>query len=88
MIVKLLRQHIIDNTPHEADEILSVSVVTPFMEGLDVEAREAIRQEIIRVYGRWIRDENGVVRLLDDPPIPRPIEEAQPVPRIPAQKAF
>jgi hypothetical protein len=88
MIVKLLRPHIINNSQHNVDEILDVSVVTPFMEGLDPEAREAIRQEKIRVWGRWIRDETGVVRLLDDPPIPRPIEEAQPVPRIPAQKAF
>lgn len=88
MIVKLLRPHIINNSQHNVDEILDVSVVTPFMEGLDPEAREAIRLEKIRVWGRWIRDETGVVRLLDDPPIPRPIEEAQPVPRIPAQKAF
>jgi hypothetical protein len=87
MIVKLLRPHIINNSQHNVDEILAVSVVTPFMEGLDPEAREAIRQEKIRVWGRWIRDETGV-HLLDDPPIPRPIEEAQPVPRIPAQKAF
>jgi hypothetical protein len=87
MKVKLLRQHIIADTERLADEIIDVSVVTPFMEGLDPEAREEIRQEKIRVWGRWIRDETGV-HLLDDPPIPRPIEEAQPVPRIPAQKAF
>jgi hypothetical protein len=88
MKVKLLRQHIIADTERLADEIIDVSIVTPFMEGLDPEAREAIRQEKIRVWGRWIRDEAGIVRLLDDPPIPRPIEEAQPVPHIPAQKAF
>jgi hypothetical protein len=88
MMVKLLRQHVINDTLYEADTILDVFSVTPFMEGLDPTARAVIKQEMIRVYGRWIRDENGVVRLLDDPPIPRPIEENLPVPRIPATGAF
>lgn len=81
-MVKLLRQHVINDTLYEADAILDVFSVTPFMEGLDSTARAVIRQEKIRVWGRWVRDETGV-HLLDDPPIPRPIEEAQPVPRIP-----
>jgi hypothetical protein len=88
MMVKLLRQHVINDTLYEADTILDVFSVTPFMEGLDSTARAVIKQEMIRVYGRWIRDENGVVRLLDDPPIPRPIEENMPVPRIPATGVF
>jgi hypothetical protein len=83
MMVKLLRQHVINDTLYEADTILDVFSVTPFMEGLDATARAVINQEKIRVWGRWVQDETGI-HLLDDPPIPRPIEENQPVPRIPA----
>lgn len=80
MLVKLLRQHVIDDVLREPDEILDVWIVTPFMEGLDPTARAAIRQEKIRVFGRYVSP--GV--LLDDPPIERPLEENQPVRRIPA----
>jgi hypothetical protein len=81
MIVKLLRQHIIDNTLRYPDEILDVSSVTPFMEGLDPAAREAIKKEKVRVFGRWL--DFAHTQLLDDPPIERPLEENQPVPKIP-----
>lgn len=81
MRVKLLRQHIINGALKELNEILDVSVVTPFMEGLDVEARDAILREKIRVFGRFVDPFHQ--KLLDDPPIERPIEENQPVPPIP-----
>jgi hypothetical protein len=81
MLVKLLRQHIIDGVLRERDEVVDVFVVTPFMEGLDPTARAAIRQENIRVFGRWLDPQHTL--LLDDPPIPRPLEENQPVERIP-----
>jgi hypothetical protein len=83
MRVKLLRQHMIDDALREPNEILEVSVVTPYMEGLDPEARKAIYDEKVRVFGRWVYDEHNVQYLLDDPPIERPIEENQPVRRIP-----
>lgn len=83
MLVKLLRQHVINDTLHYPDEILDVTSVTPFMEGLDPDARTAIRTEKIRVFGRWLDPQH--TRLLDDPPIERPIEENQPVPRIPGE---
>jgi hypothetical protein len=35
MLVKLLRQHVINDTLYEANTILDVFSVTPFMEGLD-----------------------------------------------------
>lgn len=79
-MVKLLRQHVINDTLFEPNTVLDVTRVTPYMEGLDPQAREAIYQENVRVYGRWI----SRTQLLDNPPIPRPIEENQPVPRIPA----
>lgn len=84
MRVKLLRPHVIADTLRETDEELDVSVVTPYMEGLDVEAREAIRREKIRVWGRYPR--YGPRVLIDDPPIPRPEGEEQPVPHIPGQR--
>jgi hypothetical protein len=81
MLVKLLRQHVIADALHYPNEILDVTSVTPFMEGLDPTARAAIRAEKIRVFGRWLDPQH--TRLLDDPPIERPLEENQPVPRIP-----
>lgn len=80
MLVKLLQQHVINDQLRERDEILDVTSVTPYMEGLDAEAREAIYHEKVRVWGRYVSP--GV--LLDDPPIERTLEENQPVRRIPA----
>lgn len=79
MLIKLLSQHIIADQLRERDEILDVTSVTPYMEGLDAEAREAIYHEKVRVWGRYVSP--GV--LLDDPPIERPLEENQPVRHIP-----
>lgn len=78
MRVKLLSPHVIDDRLWPADTIMEVFSVTPLMEGLDDEAREAITAEKVRVYGRWIgRWPN--LRLLDDPPIERSLENAQPI---------
>ena len=78
MRVKLLAQHFIDDQLHQPDEILDVSEVTPLMEGLDAAATAAIAQEVIRVYGRWISRGH----LLDNPPIIRTLDNAQPVPSL------
>lgn len=78
MRVKLLAKHVINDQELPIDTILEVIKVSPLMEGLDAEAQEAIAAEKIRVYGRWIgRWPN--LRLLDDPPIERSLENAQPV---------
>jgi hypothetical protein len=78
MRVKLLAPHVLNGQQYAADTILDVDTVTPLMIGLDSAAQSAIRAEIIRVYGRWvIRD--GKPALLDDPPIVRTLENAQPV---------
>lgn len=76
MRVKLLAQHFIAGQLRQPDEILDVNTVTPLMEGLDATATAAIAQEVIRVYGRWI----GPNQLLDNPPIIRTLDNAQPVP--------
>jgi hypothetical protein len=83
VLVKLLKQHVIDGVLHERDEVLDVNVVTPFMEGLDPVARDSIETEKRRVWGRWLDPQR--TRLLDNPPIPRPDGEEQPVPHVPSQ---
>jgi hypothetical protein len=83
--VRLLRQHVINDRLYEPDSIVDVFSATPYMEGLDETARAVIKQEKIRVFGRWVGDPRNP-HLLDDPPIERPLEENQPVPRIPAGK--
>ena len=84
MRVKLKKQHFIDGTLHEVDEELDVRAVTPEMEGLDEEARAAIKYENLRVFGRYPWPPGlyppgyGGVPPLDDPPIPRPIDNNRP----------
>ena len=57
---------------------------TPLMEGLDDEGRAAVRQAQLEVWGRYpwpygmFPPSMGVP--LDDPPIPRQLEENQPTP--------
>jgi len=79
MRVKLLSPHVIDNTLYLKDHVLDISIVTPLMEGLDLEARAAIDLEKVRVFGvyagRWPH-----LRLVDDPPIVRPLDNNRPVP--------
>ena len=79
MRVKLLAPHLINDRIRYKDEILDVTSVTPLMEGLDTEAQQAITQENVRVYGRWVgRWPN--LHLLDNPPIIRSLENPGPVP--------
>lgn len=79
MRVRLLAPHVMPERLWPAGSILDVQTVTPLMEGLDDEARAAIRVEKIRVYGRWIGSWPNM-RLLDDPPIVRSLDNARPVP--------
>lgn len=89
MRIKLLRQHVINDRLLEPETIIGDGglpipagyAFTPFMEGLDAEGREAVREAVVRVYGRYPRF--GPHVLIDDPPIPRPDGEEQPVPHVP-----
>lgn len=78
MLVKLTAPHAIADRLYPSETVINVSTVTPLMEGLDDEARNAIAAENIRVYGRW-QGRWPNMRLLDDPPIIRSLENAQPV---------
>jgi hypothetical protein len=80
MMVELLAPHVIGGRVWPTESIIEVVLVSPLMRGLDAEAVEAIRQEKIRVFGRWIWDGNW--HLLDDPPIERPLTDNQPVPPV------
>jgi hypothetical protein len=87
VLVKLLVQHVIhdyisgQDILYEKGDIVDVLVVTPLMEGLDPVARDSISIEKERVFARWLDPQH--TQMLDRPPIPRPLEENQPVPRIP-----
>lgn len=88
MKLKLLRQHIINGILYEPETILGDGGVpipkgymfTPYMEGLDAQGIEVVREAVLRAFGRVV---DG--KLLDDPPIPRPLEENQPVPHWPSR---
>lgn len=85
MKVELLARHFIGDRIYPVETVIELPPgyrPTPLMLGLDDEAIEAIRQVKVEVFGRWIF-ENGQWRLLDDPPIERPIDDNQPVPPIP-----
>jgi hypothetical protein len=81
MRIKLLAPHIIDDVQYPTDTVLDVRTVTPLMQGLDAEAVAAIAEEKVRVYGRWVGQWPHFY-LLDDPPIVRSLENAQPVPPV------
>lgn len=91
MKLKLLRQHVINDVLYEPETILGDGGVdipanytfTPYMLGLDDEGIEAVRQANIRAFGRYIPFTHT---LIDDPPIPRPLDENQPVPHVPAPR--
>ena len=84
MLVKLRAPHVIGDVVRRRGEVVDVRVVTPLMEGLDAAAVEAIREEKVRVFGRWVNPFNHYMGLIDDPPIDRPLEECQPVEAVPA----
>lgn len=81
MLVKLTAPHAIDDRIYPSETILNVSSVTPLMEGLDDEARNAIAAEKVRVFGRWVGQWPNL-HLLDDPPIERSLENALPIPPV------
>lgn len=82
MKVKLLTRHVIAGDLREVNEVLELPpgvAPSPEMVGLDREAIDAIAALKRRVFGRWV---GWPRRLLDDPPIERPLDDPQPVPPI------
>ncbi len=84
MKVRLLAAHIIrDEQMEKGTEVeISPAGVTPLMEGLDPEAVAAIAAEQMRVWGRHPGVPYGLPTSsppLDSPPIPRPLDDNQPV---------
>lgn len=85
MKLKLLEPHVIADRRYDKGAVVEPPPgyeVTPMMEGLDDEARAAIDYARLKVWGRFpwpygFYPPSGVP--LDDPPIPRPLEENQPV---------
>lgn len=88
MRVQIFQQHFIDGRLYEPRSVIDLPTgvaVTPYMVPLDEEARQAVAQERIRVFGRWELDSDGGWYLLDDPPLLRPLTDNQPVPPIPGE---
>lgn len=88
MRFKLLQAHVIADAYMEKGEVVESPPVgfqpTPLMEGLDDEAREAIKRVKLSVFGRYPWP-HGLyppgafgVPPLDDPPIERPLDDNQP----------
>jgi hypothetical protein len=83
--VQLVEAHVINDRVCEKGEILDLPSdfrVTPLMNPLDDEARQAVKAERLRVWGRYENTPHGWPPqgpLIDDPPIPRPLTENQPV---------
>jgi hypothetical protein len=102
MKLKLLTPHTVPVNPRVGDQWLPAGTildppppgykVTPEMEGLDSEGREAVRQAHIQVFGRcpWPYGLYPIneAQLLDNPPIPRPLVENQPVFHYTASKEY
>lgn len=79
--MKLLAKHVIEDREWPVEQVLSLRegvAVTPLMEGLDQEARDAITVCKLRVFGRNVGT-RFMPRLLDDPPIEYPLDNP-PVP--------
>lgn len=82
MRVKLLVPHALAGQLWQARAELELPpgiAVTPLMEGLDAEARDAIASVKEQVFGRWV---GRPPRLLDSPPLERPLDDPQPVPPV------
>jgi hypothetical protein len=82
--VRLLAPHIIRDEQLEkgAEVEIPSTGVTPLMEGLDPEAIAAVAAARLKVWGRHPGTPYGLPPQgppLDSPPIPRPLEENQPV---------
>jgi hypothetical protein len=84
MKVRLLAPHIIREEYMVKGLVVEIlpAGVTPLMEGLDDEAKAAVEAVRLRVWGRHPGTPYGLPTTgdpLDTPPIPRPLEENQPV---------
>jgi hypothetical protein len=85
MRVRLLEPHIIADAWQAKGTVLDLPAgypPTPLMEGLDPEAVPAIAYAHLKVFGRFpwpygLYPPSGPP--LDDPPIPRPLDDNQPV---------
>jgi hypothetical protein len=85
MRLKLLEPHIIADAYRAKGTVLDLPqgyAVTPLMEGLDDEARAAVDYAKLLAWGRFpwpygLYPPSGAP--LDSPPIPRPIDDNQPV---------
>jgi hypothetical protein len=85
MRVRLLADHIISDAVRPRGAVLDLPAgyqATPLMEGLDEEAKEAVRYAHLKAFGRYpwpygLYPPSGAP--LDDPPIPRPLDDNQPV---------
>ena len=83
MKVRLLADHVIHDELKAKGSVVEIPLdgATPLMEGLDDEAKAAIEQEKIRVWGRYPGVPHGYPTsepLLDSPPTPRPLDDNQP----------
>ena len=85
MRVKLLDHHIIADAWQAKGTVIDLPAgypATPLMEGLDDEAVAAIAAAHLKAFGRYpwpygLYPPSGAP--LDDPPIPRPLDDNQPV---------
>lgn len=86
MKFRLLQSHVINDVHLPAGSIVEdpPSGPSPLMEGLDDEAREAVKRIKLSVFGRYPWP-HGLyppgsfgVPPLDDPPIERPLDDNQP----------
>jgi len=86
MKLKLLAPHIVEDRWCPRGTVLDPAPAgyqaTPFMEGLDDEGRAAVAYAKLLVWGRYpwpygMYPPEGTP--LDDPPIPRPLAENQPI---------
>ena len=84
MKVRLLADHVIHDELKLKGSVVEIPPdgATPLMEGLDDQAKAAIEYIKIKVWGRFPNTPYGLPTRgepLDTPPIPRPLEENQPV---------
>ena len=84
MKVRLLADHVIHDELKTKGSVVEISPegVTPLMEGLDEQAVAEIKKIQLKVWGRFPGTPYGFPTYgdpLDSPPIPRPLEENQPV---------
>lgn len=89
MKFRLLAPHVVADRWYPAGAVLDPAPpgyeATPLMEGLDDEARDAVSAARLKAWGRYwwpyglYPPGYGGADPLDDPPIPRPLDDNQPV---------